>query len=290
VFDQVHNKVEFEFSSLGPRSLKNVSDVIEVFKIEMPGETPAAVAANHMRIAVLPFVNMSPDPNDSFFADGITEEIISTVSALKGFSVISRTSVMGYKGTTKKMQEIGRELQVGSLLEGSLRKAGNRIRLTAQLIDANSDRHIWSQSYDRDLDDVFAVQTDIATRVANALSVNILSEEKSRIEKKPTESLAAHTQYLKGKYFLNRRGIEDLAKAAECFRLSISEDHGFALGYSGLADSLELMAENWQLSIEENYREALANAKKALEIDPDLAEAHATMGLIYQRDYDFKNA
>jgi len=290
VYDQVHNKVEFGFSSLGPKILKNVSDVVEVFKIEMPGERPVPMAVDHKRIAVLPFVNMSPDPNDSFFADGITEEIISTVSSMKGFSVISRTSVMGYKGTTKKMTEIGRELQVGSLLEGSLRKAGNRIRLTAQLIDANSDRHVWSQSYDRDLDDVFAVQTDIAMRVANALSVSILSEEKERLEKKPTESSAAHTQYLKGKYYLNRRGLEDLEKAAECFRIAVEEDPGFALGYAGLADSNELMAENWQVNVEENYRKSLVNVKKALEIDPDLAEAHSTMGLIYSRDYDYKNA
>jgi TolB-like protein len=165
-------------ASLGEKPLKNVSAPLEVFKMVMPWEQPPQVSKEEIdlprdRIAILPFRNMSPDPNDEFFAEGITEEIISTVSGISGLKVISRTSVMGYKGTTKRIGEIGRELKSGSVLEGSFRKAGNRIRVTAQLIDVAGDEHLWAQSYDRNLDDVFEVQSDIARQVADALRVKI---------------------------------------------------------------------------------------------------------------------
>jgi TolB-like protein len=173
-------------------------------------KTEQAVLDKH-RIAVLPFVNMSPDPNDEYFADGMTEEIISTVSGISGVDVISRTSVMRYKKTEKLVKEIGKELQVGSVLEGSFRKAGNRIRVTTQLIDVAVDKHVWAQNYDRNLDDIFPVQTDIAKQVTEALRVRILLPEKERIEKKPTESTVAYTLYLKGRSLWNKRGLEDLS-------------------------------------------------------------------------------
>ncbi len=158
VYDQVQNKFDLPLKGLGSRPLKNVSARIEVYKMVMPWENEqktSAVQLETTRVAVLPFANMSPDPGDSYFANGITEEIISTLSGVSGLNVISRTSVMGYKGTTKRVKEIGSELEAGSVLEGSFRKAGNRIRVTAQLIDVRDDRHVWAHSYDRNLDDDF---------------------------------------------------------------------------------------------------------------------------------------
>ena len=294
VYDQVQNKFELPLVSLGLRSLKNVMAPLEVFRVALPWEfergRPSPSALDVKRIAILPFVNMSPDPNDSFFAEGVTEEVISTVSSVSGLNVISRTSVMGYKGSSKKVKEIGEELEVGSVLEGSFRKAGNRVRITTQLIDVNTDAHVWSQSYDRELDDVFAVQTDIAKQVADALRVKILSAEMDRISRKPTESSKAHALYLRGRYHWNKRKVEDISKAAEYFEQAIGEDPNFALGYTGLADCYELQSTNWRVDPVVNHEKAKVNVSKALELDPQLAEAHATMGLILTDEFRLRHA
>jgi len=290
VYDHVSNKFELPLTTLGAKVLKNVTEPVEVFKVVMPWEQTTTVerptfATN--RIAILPFRNMSPDPNDEYFAEGITEEIISTVSGISGIEVISRTSVMGYKGTTKRIEEIGRELMVGSVLEGSLRKAGNRIRVSTQLVEVARDKHLWAQNYDRNLDDVFEVQSDIAKQVADALRVKILSEELERIDRKPTENIDAYTLYLKGRQIWNRRGMDDMKKAAACFEQSVEKDPDFALGYAGQADCFLLLAGNWREDIEHNLEKARMLVAKALELDPALAEAHATRGLILQW-YDVK--
>jgi TolB-like protein/Tfp pilus assembly protein PilF len=243
------------------------------------------------RIAVLPFVNMSPDPNDEYFADGMTEEIISTVSGISDLEVISRTSVMRYKKTEKTVKEIGRELEAGSILEGSFRKAGNRIRVTTQLIDVAADKHLWAQNYDRNLDDIFAVQSDVAKQVAEALRVRILSSEKERVERKPTESTAAYTLYLRGRSLWNTRGLEDLKKAMEYFELAVLEDPGFALGYAGQADCALLLRNNWNIDPEENLAKAKAMLERALQLDPALAEAHATLAHVHaSEEYDLRRA
>jgi TolB-like protein/Tfp pilus assembly protein PilF len=241
------------------------------------------------RLAVLPFVSMSPDPNDEYFADGMTEEIISTVSGISGLRVISRTSVMGYKGTAKKVKEIGKELEVGSVLEGSFRKAGNKIRVTTQLINVADDEHLWAQNYDRNLDDIFAVQSDVAKQVAEALRVRILSAEKKRVEKKPTESTTAYTLYLRGRYHWNKRGPQDLKKAMEYFELAVREDPGFALGYAGQADCAILLRDH-NIDREENLAKAKATLEKALQLDLALAEAHTTLGMVYYDEYDLRRA
>jgi adenylate cyclase len=279
VYDQVRNKFEFPFANLGKKTLKNVGEAAEVYKVVLPWEDQQLKEEEYPanRIAILPFTSYSPDPNDAFFADGITEEIISTVAGLSGLNVISRTSVMGYKGTTKKVGEIGKELKVGSILEGSLRKAGNRIRVTTQLIDVAGDRHLWAQNYDRNLDDVFEVQSDVAKQVAEALRVRILTPEKERIEKKPTENAAAYTLYLKGRQLWNTRRLENIKKALELFEQSVKEDPNFALGYAGQADCFTLLRVNFRIDADANMQRAKALAAKALELDPNLAEAHATL-------------
>src|SRR6266567_570872 len=290
VYDQVQNKFELPLKSIGSKPLKNVREPVEIYKMEFPWEkSRVPEQLNRRRIAVLPFANMSPDPNDSYFADGMTEEIISTLSGMSGFSVVARTSVMSYKGTTKKVKEIGSELEAGSILEGSFRKAGNKIRVTTQLIDINSDKHVWVQSYDRDLDDVFAVQTDIAKQVSDALRIRILAKEIDRIEMKPTESTKAYSLYLRGRFFLNRRRIEDLIKAAECFGDAAREDPKFALAYTGLAESYEALA-GWDRDVRLNHEKAKAAVDRALELDPELAEAHAARAFVLYSDFRLREA
>jgi TolB-like protein/TPR repeat protein len=281
VYSQVKNKLPYSLEEMAPAILKNVSEPVEVFKVQMPWEKVAAAEAATFpanRIAVLPFASFSSNPDDAYFADGITDEIISAVAGISGLSVISRTSVVGYKGTTKKVREIGKELEVGSVLEGTFKKAGNRIRVTTQLIDVAGDRHLWAQNYDRNLDDVFEVQSDVAKQVADALRVKILSAEKERIERKPTDSTTAYTLYLKGRYLWNKRGIEDLKKARECFEQAVKEDPDFALGYVGIADCCLNIRNNWGIDIDANLQKAKTMVTKALEVDPGLAEAHATKG------------
>ena len=251
--------------------------------------TGQAVLDKH-RIAVLPFVNMSPDPNDEYLADGMTEEVISTVSGISGLGVISRTSVMRYKGTNKSVKEIGKELEVGSVLEGSFRKAGNKIRVTVQLIKVADDQHLWAQSYDKNLDDVFEVQSDVAKQVAEALRVRILSPEKERIEKKPTESALAYALYLKGRSLWTKSQMELMKKAREYFELSVHEDPGFALGYVGQADCAIVLQWYWGIDPRENLAKAKEMAERALQLDPELAEARATLGSVYFDEYDPRRA
>ena len=293
VYEQVRNKSDLPFVPLGEKSLKNVTVPVAVYKVVMPWEKSGAtetITYPANRIAILPFASFSPDPNDAFFADGITDEIISAVAGISSLSVISRTSVIGYKGTTKKVKEIGKELEVGSILEGTFKKAGNRIRVTAQLIDVAGDRHLWAQNYDRSLDDVFEVQSDVAKQVADALRVRILSPERERFARKPTESTAAYILYLKGMHHLNKRGIEDVRKALEYFELAAHEDPAFALGYVGQADCRLVLRANWNVDLDTGIKRAGTLLAKALEIDPDLAEAHATKGTLLMDGYDLRHA
>lgn len=248
-----------------------------------PAFSSARVTLDKHRIAVLPFANFSPDPNDEYFADGITEEIISTVSGISGLSVISRTSVMGYKGTMKKVGEIGRELDVGSVLEGSFRKAGNRVRITTQLIDVAGDRHLWAQNYDRELDDIFAVQSDIARQVANALRIRILPRDQTHIEKTLTRSPEAHSLYLKGRYFWNQRTKESMLKAIDEYQAAIKLDPDFALAYSGIADCYSVLGDHVHMPYAEAFSKAKEFAMKAVELDSASAEAHTSLAIaLYQ--------
>jgi len=292
VYDHVQNKFELPLKSLGQQSLKNVNAPVEVYRMEMPWDEKRATQPTELdkrRIAVLPFANMSPDPADEYFADGLTEELISKLSLVKGLRVIARTSVMSYKKKDRRISEIGAELGVGSIVEGSFRKAGSKIRVTTQLIDVRDDQHVWAQSYDRNLDDVFAVQTDIAKQVSDTLKVKILEVEIDSIDRKPTESTEAYTLYLRGRYHFNRRGVEDIVKASEYFGQAVREDERFALGYVGLADCYAVLS-NIGIDSGANHQKAKIAAAKGLELDGDLAEAHATRGLILLQEFNLREA
>ncbi len=293
VYDEIRNQPEIEAKSLGLVELKNVLRPIEIFVLTGEGltvpeasellkkESPEEVLSLEKdRIAVLPFANISPDSKDEYFADGMTEELISNLSRIGGLRVIARTSVMQYKGVGKSVAEIGRELKVGTVLEGSVRKAAGKLRILVQLIDARSEEHLWSVGYDRDFKDVFAIQSDIAQRVAEVLEVQMMAAEKGRVEKKETENLEAYDLYLRGRASLDRRTEERFIKGIEYFKLAIVKDSAYAKAYAGLADAYGLLGLFGAMCPRQIMPKAKAAAEKALEIDSTLAEAHTSMGFI----------
>ena len=290
VYDQVRNKINCPIEDLGPRQLKNIDYPIDVHRIRWEKDETAKLSLDKKRIAVLPFLNISPDPNDAYFADGLTEELITRLSTVSGLKVIARTSTMRYKGTAKSVREIGKELESGSVLEGSVRKAADRLRVTAQLIDTTTQEHLWVQNYDRQLEDVFAIQTEVAQHVSDALEMRLLDEERQQIEKKPTGDISAYTFYLKGRYYWNERSREALEKAIKYFEEAIRMDSRFALAYAGLADSYRVLVDHEYLPPSEGNPKTEEAARKALELDETLAEAHTSLGIILSVQWDWRGA
>lgn len=283
VFDLIRNNKEFRTVSLGRRQLKNVSLSVEAYKVLLPSEkaVPSASALEPNRVAVLPLVMLSSDPQDEYLADGLTEEVINTLSSIPGLKVIARTSTMKYKGTNKGAGEISRELNVGTVLEGSVMKAGNKLRVAVQMVDAKTEEPVWAQKYDRDLEDVFAIQSDIAGKVAEALKLQLLKEQRALIERKAPENIDAYVLYLRGRGQLEQRKRDDLKRAIGYFEEAVKKDPSYALPYTGLADSYTQMGRhNWYLRPREAFEKAKSYAKKALEIDDALAEAHASLAAV----------
>ena len=231
-------------------------------------------------VAVLPFVNMSGDSADEYLSDGMTEEIITALSKVSGLRVAARTSSFAFKGKNEDIETIGDRLRVGTVLEGSVRKAGNKLRITTQLVNVADGFHLWSEDYDRDLADVFAIESDVAQRVAEALEVTLLAAERQRLEQKPTENLEAHQLYLNGRFYSSKLTLHGLNKGAEYFRQAIAIDPNYALAYNGLA-YYYLMATDWMLAPTDAMPKAKEAATRALAIDDTLAEAHAFLGLAY---------
>ena len=251
------------------------------------------------RIAVLPFVSMSASADDEYFVDGMTEELISRLSRVKGLEVIARTSIASYKGSKKRIGEIAGELNVGTILEGSARTAGGKVRITAQLINATNDAHLWSEDYDRELKDIFAVQTDIAKHVANALATRLAlvsavtpSPETHAQESKGagTNDLEAYNAYLKGRFYANKGTVEDLRKSIPYFEDAIRRDPSYALAYAGLADAYGNLA-GYEGATAGLYSKVRSAALKALQLDESLAEAHTSIGIVKAfYDYDLPGA
>jgi TolB-like protein/Tfp pilus assembly protein PilF len=284
VYDQVQNKFDLPLTNVGMKSLKNVTMPIEVFKIVMPWETETNGASRQLdkkRVAVLPFANMSPDPADEYFADGLTEELIDRLGQVRELEVIARTSVMSYKKMGKKAAEIAMELKAGSLVEGSVRKAGNKVRVTAQLINGATERHLWSSRYDKSLDDVFAVQSDIAEQVTDALRIQLLPKEKEAIKNRATESAEAHILCLKGRYYWNERTREGNARALKYFEEAIKQDPNYALAYAGLADCYVVAGSYGWLEPKEAFPKAKESATMAIEKNPGIAEAHVSLAAVF---------
>ena len=292
VRDSVLNKTRYRFLSLGTPRLKNVTAVIEVYQVSGFGQqlaiaTPPAQNLKD-RIAVLPFTNISQDKDEEYFVEGLTEELISSASRTQGLRVIARTSVMKYKGTSKPISEISRELGVGHILEGSVRKAGNRIRISVQLVDPSDQDLKWSQQYDREVSDIFAIQSDISNRVAQALRLQILGAPASGTH---THNPEAYVSHLRGRQSWNTRTEPGIRQAIGFFQKALSEDDTFARAYAGLADCYSTLALLEFVPPNEAYPKAKEAVGRALSLDPMLAEAHTSLGLVrFQYDWDWKGA
>jgi len=245
------------------------------------GETALELPKQEKSIVVLPFENLSADPDQEYFSDGLTEEVISDLCKVRVLRVISRSSAMTFKGTNKRIPEIARDLGVQYVLEGSVRKAGNSLRITAQLIDARSDAHIWAEKYSGTLDDVFGIQEKVSRAIVEALKLNLTPEEKPRRPVNPE----AHEAYLKGRFYWNKRTGSDAHRAIKYFDQAIEKDPSYALAYAGLASAYVILPQYALVPPKEAMPKAEAAANKALELDATLAEARAVLGLIR---YDFE--
>jgi len=241
--------------------------------------SPAIIQPEDPRpsVAVLPFANLSADPENEYFSDGITFDIINHLAKITGLKVISRTSVMGYKSTEKRLREIGGELGVATIVEGEVQRVGDRVRISAQLVDARTDEHLWAEQYDRELIDVFTIQSDVAQRVAAALRATLSLAEKKRIETRPTDDFEAYTLYLRGRYFWDRRP-GGLTNALDYFQKALDMDPEYALAHAGVADCFIQLAWYGYLPPREAWPKAKAAAMQALELNRELAEAHASLG------------
>jgi len=239
-------------------------------------------------IAVMPFADMSPDKDQEYFCDGMAEEIINALTGVDGLRVIARTSAFAFKGKDEDIREIGRKLSAGTLLEGSVRKAGSRLRVTAQLINVADGCHLWSERYERELEDVFAVQDEIALAIVDKLKLGLIGEDAFAGGRRRTKDLKAYNLYLKGRYHWNKRTPEEVRKGLECFREAVERDPDYGPAYVGIADCCIILENLGELAPKEAYHEADAAVKSALEIDDGVAEAHATLGWIkMDRDHDW---
>lgn len=260
-----------------------ISVTLNVTGMRDAHEAPPPAVVARSSIAVLPFTSRSTDPQNQLFADGIHDDLLTRLANVAALKVISRTSVMEYRDTTKNLRQIGEELGVGTVLEGAVQRVGNTVRINAQLIDASTDEHIWAKSYDRQLSmvNLFAIQSEISEEIAGAMKATLTNEEQLRIAIIPTVSLAAYNLYTEGRDNLYKRRLDTLQKAREQFEEAIVLDPDYAEAYAGLGESVLLLLNNHQaISPDEAFDVAATSLGKALSLNPDLADAHASQGLL----------
>jgi TolB-like protein/lipopolysaccharide biosynthesis regulator YciM len=287
VYDEIRNQEHIQTRELGYFELKNIKQPIRVFAIAnngivVPGrnEVRGKTAAPVNRLAVLPFVNMSADPENEYFSDGITEELLNTLTRVNGLQVTSRTSAFAFKGKHDDIRDIAIQLNVDKILEGSVRKAGNRVRITAQLINAADGFHIWSETYDRKLDDIFEVQDEISGIIANKLKENLTGAERPAI-KSSVKNIAAYTHYLKGLHFKNKITPADTRKAIECFKQAIAIEPGYAEAHAMVAQCYCSLGTHGQMIPHTAFEIGHQYADKALELDSTIAEGHIAKAMAY---------
>jgi serine/threonine protein kinase/Tfp pilus assembly protein PilF len=269
---------------------QNAREILSVIKsIEVDELLSVKTPEWKNSIAVLPFKNMSADPEQEYFCEGMAEEIINALTHIKDLRVVARTSAFSFKGKDEDIREIGRKLSVDTVLEGSVRKAGNRLRITAQLIDVEDGYHLWSEKYDRDLEDIFTIQDEISLAIVENLKLKLLEGEKTALLKRPTDDAEAYNLYLKGLYFALKANLEALQKALEFFREALDMDPGLASAHAGIAMVYGAMSSLDLASPKETMPKAKAALRKALQLDQNLAEAHALTAMIayyYEWDWD----
>jgi adenylate cyclase len=301
VFEQVRNKLPLTFEGLGPRRLKNIDDPVLVYRVRSPtpadASAPAPTEATAApRLAVLPLANLSAEAADGFFADGLTDELITRTAQIPGLRVIARTSVQRYKGSPKSIREVGQELDVAFALEGSIRKAGPRVRISVQLVDTRSEGHLWSARYDRPLDDLFAIQDDIAGRVAEAIAAHFSSPAgpahvpPSRLPP-DTAVLEAYSLYLHGRQLLGEKAShEGIRSALSLFESAVALDPRFARARVGIAEASLWLASEAVVPYHEAERRAYVELRRAIEINEAVAEAHSVLAALYVGTDQFREA
>ena len=298
VFADIRNQAGIHTGHLGRKALKGFAEPVDVYTVfsaqpqaqDGPEQVDSGADGALPAIAVLPFVDMSPENDQGYFCDGMTEEIIDALARVDNLKVVARTSVFAFKDKHQDIRVIGNQLSVNKVLEGSIRKSGNRIRITVQLINVSDGFHLWSEKYDRELEDVFAIQDEIAQTIVNILKIKLVGDQAGVLVKRPTKNLDAYDYYLRGNHYLFRvGGRKDLRLAVQMFEKATDLDHGFALAYARLGAA---HTDFYWLHFDRR-EERLALAKtaivKALELDPDLPEAHGALGAYYyegEQDYD----
>ena len=299
VYDDIKNQRDIQTVSLGKYALKNVKEEVEIYAVSNPGlQVPElhSLAGKGRKILqksvmVLPFVNMTAEAEQEYFSDGLTEELILNLSRINDIRVISRTTSMQYKGTTKDVKTIGNETGVSYLVEGSVRKFKDDLRITAQFIDANKDTHLWAETYRGSMEDVFDIQEKVSAKIVDALRMQLSHKEKQTLQKRFTDDSQAYQLYLQGRFFWNKRDYEGLNIAIRYFEEALKKDPNYALAWAGLADSYSLMGEYTNISRREFYPKQMEAVSKALEIDDHLAEAHISLAIsLMLNEWDWTNS
>ncbi len=297
VYDEVKNQTTIRCRPLGKFNLKNVKRPVEVYAVANEGlviPTPAQIgvkAGSEKTIAVLPFVNMSADPENEYFSDGISEEILNALTRVEGLQVTARSSSFFFKGKNEDARQIGSKLGVATVLAGSVRKAGKRIRTSVQLINTADGYHIWSEVYDSDMEDIFQLQDEISLKILNRLKENFTPRKHEPVKKVPTENPDAYNFYLKGRFHWNKSNPEDTLKAIKNFEESINIDPGFALPYCALSFCYSFMGSAGLMPPAEAFSKAKDYTLKAIELDPNHPESHLSLATIkFFHNWDFEGA
>jgi len=284
-FEQIENKLPLKYESLGEHTVKNISKPVSVYKANVealaavsPVEEKALELPDKPSVAVLPFANMSADPEQEYFSDGMAEDLITDLSKISRLFVIARNSAFIYKGKNVKVQQVGEELGVRYVLEGSVRKAGSRVRITAQLVDTKTGYHLWAERYDRNLDDIFELQDEVTQKIVAALKVELTQGEQENLERTPTDNLEAYDYFLRGESFLWRTTKETNAQARQMFKRAVALDPEFALAYAHLG-----MTHWWDWSLlwssdPDHLEQSLDLCQRAVAIDDGLSMGHLIMG------------
>ena len=301
VKSSLRGKAKASFEDQGEQTVKNIAEPVRAYHVRAGGVTvsgsdsalpgPKMTLAEGPSIAVLPFQNMSGDPEQEYFSDGITEDIITDLSKLSGLLVIARNSTFTYKGRATDVRHVGQEFRVSHVLEGSVRRTGDRVRITAQLLDAATAHHLWAERYDRRVEDIFAVQDEITQKIVAALDVTLLRGEQSSVWRRLLRKPEALDSYYRGLDFLNRITREANAQAAHCFEQVVSLEHDSPLGYLGTAwTHLSASRYGWSESAPKSLQQAADLARKALELDDSCADAHALLGYYHLLSHDHDQA
>ena len=293
VYEEINGRVDLACEDIGEQQLKNIARPVRAYRVRLDAMVtaagPAPAVPARPSIAVLPFLNMSGDPEQEFFADGITEDLITDLSKASGLFVIARNSSFAYKGRSVKVQEIGRDLGVRFVLEGSVRKAGNRLRITAQLIDAGNGGHLWAERFDRDLTDIFSMQDEVVEKIVGALAVTLTRGEQQRVQRRGTASVEAYETWLRARALLSRGAREAIAQARTLYRRAIEIDGNFPAPHAGLAlAGISDYSSGWASDPAQALDEAETWARRALELNDQDPVSHMALGnvLLWRRDHE----